>query len=60
MTSVQAILLKLSQFVYMVDKVKEYNYKKIGFILDRRVLQQRQHSAHGLEWIPIRYHDQRM
>jgi transposase len=25
----------VSQFVYMVDKVKEYNYKKIGFILDR-------------------------
>lgn len=25
----------VSQFVYMVDKVKEYKYKKIGFILDR-------------------------
>ncbi len=25
----------VSQFVYMVDKVKEYNYKNIGFILDR-------------------------
>ena len=25
----------VSQFVYMVDKVKEYGYKNIGFILDR-------------------------
>ena len=25
----------VSQFVYMVDKVKEYGYKDIGFILDR-------------------------
>lgn len=25
----------VSQFRYMVDKVEEYNYKKIGFILDR-------------------------
>jgi len=25
----------VSQFVYMVDKVKEYKYEKIGFILDR-------------------------
>ncbi len=25
----------VSQFMYMVDKVKEYNYKKIGFILDK-------------------------
>lgn len=25
----------VSQFTYMVDKVKEYEYKKIGFILDR-------------------------
>ena len=26
---------KVSQFTFMVDKVIEYNYKKIGFILDR-------------------------
>ena len=25
----------VSQFEYMVDKVKEYNYKSVGFILDR-------------------------
>lgn len=25
----------VSQFVYMVDKVSEYGYKKVGFILDR-------------------------
>ena len=25
----------VSQFAHMVDKVKEYNYEKIGFILDR-------------------------
>lgn len=25
----------VSQFIYMVDKVKEYGYKKAGFILDR-------------------------
>lgn len=25
----------VSQFIYMIDKVKEYNYKKVGFILDR-------------------------
>lgn len=25
----------VSQFAYMVDKVKEYKYKKIGFVLDR-------------------------
>lgn len=25
----------VSQFIYMVDKVNEYGYKKVGFILDR-------------------------
>lgn len=25
----------VSQFIYMVDKVSEYGYKKVGFILDR-------------------------
>lgn len=25
----------VSQFMYMVDKVKEYGYKKVGFLLDR-------------------------
>ena len=25
----------VSQFVYMVDKVREYGYKKVGFVLDR-------------------------
>lgn len=25
----------VSQFVYMVDKIREYGYKKVGFILDR-------------------------
>ena len=25
----------VSQFTFMVDKVKEYEYKRIGFILDR-------------------------